>query len=752
MKLNNFIKKNRKKGIFVIIMITFFFSLIIFSNGLKYEFDEEDFLPSNEVVMENERILKEYTNEYLIPILVISKDGNVLLKNALLEMLHMEKNLYERFAVEPVSVADIISLAMLSLSNQTNTTYEKRMEIINELSDEDIAKFINSRFFPSTYLSFLLSKDFDGKKAEACVIKFSLNGSLIRDEGAAMENESIVRKIVEQKYKHIEAHVLGARIISDEISRANNKSISILLPLSFLLVIIVLTIVHRNVIDTFLSLLALGFAIIWVMGLASLINYHLNPVTTSIPVLLVGLGIDYGIHIRRRINEEGIEGLKSVFPPLLLSATTTSIAFLSNISSSIPLMKEFGILASFGIFSCFLIMIFFMSYGRKRREKKRIIKFLALKIERAGKIITVAAIAITALMLIFSTSIEAEFDMTDFLPKKLEISRNVGYLLNNFEAAEGEEAIIILKENMTKPGNLLSLYHIEESIKDDKFVTGEILSILSLMEDYAKKTVYDVRYNESFAKIYHMYFDNGKVKDNVSWKGIKLLYDTLYSIAPNDVKRVLHPDYKESLIRISTDTGKKEENIKILYTELKNDMNGSRGIITGGIISSYVILKEFRNSQLKSLFITAIVSFLILELVFLWRGKSIALGIIAVLPVIFSAIWITGSMALLGIPLTVMTITVASLAVGLGIDYSIHITYHFMQHRSIVKTISSTGIALLGSALTTIAAFSLLSFSLLPPLQQFGVSIAIAISYNFFLCVFVLPAMLQEKYLFPRLK
>jgi len=192
------------------------------------------------------------------------------------------------------------------------------------------------------------------------------------------------------------------------------------------------------------------------------------------------------------------------------------------------------------------------------------------------------------------------------------------------------------------------------------------------------------------------------------------------------------------VIRISTNTEKKEKNVNILYKELQNDLNGSNGSITGGIISSYIILKEFRNSQLKSLIITILVSFFILGIIFFKIEKSLSLAIISIIPVLFSAIWIIGTMALLNIPLTMTTITVASLAVGLGIDYSIHMTYRFIHSREIIKTISSTGVALLGSALTTIAAFSLLSFSLLPPLRLFGISIAIAIFYSFILCVFIL--------------
>lgn len=729
MSIGDFIIKNRKKFLILIICITIFF-ISILSKGIKYEFEEESFLPENEVVKANERILKEYTKEYLVPILIKSKSGNVLNKSNLIEILIIEKKLYENFSVMPISIADIII---------TNATYEEKIKIIKKLSDKNITQIISLPFFKK-YASLFLSKDFNGKEAKATIIKFGLNGSLIKNRKYALENESKISAIIGDNYKYIEVSVLGLRSIAKQIMDANNKSLIILLPLSFILVVIILIFVFGNFKDVIISLLALALAIIWMIGFGCLLDFTFNPLLTSIPVLLVGLGIDYGIHIKKKIEESGIDGVDKVAMALFLSAFTTSIAFLSNTSSTIQSLKQFGILSSFGIFSCLFIMLFFMTTEKEKKKKRK--KELEIKIahfiKRNKKIIATLTFILTLIFSFFALSIKAEFDMLDFLPKEMKVTHDIEYLLENFKAAEGEEAIIVIKGDVLEPSIFKKIHNIEENLGDDKYVVKEgILSISSLMEDYAD--VYGIRYNKSFSLLYKKYFENGLPKENTTRENIRELYDLLYRINPYDVKRILHEGYDECIIRIPTNTQKEEKNIKILYKELKEDCND--GLITGGIITSYIILKELRRSQINSLMITILISFIILESIFIRKKKLI--GIISLSPVIISAIWIIGTMSLLNIPLTITTITVASLAVGLGIDYSIHMTYSFIREKDMIKCISSTSIALFGSALTTIASFSLLSFSFLPPLKIFGISIAIAISYSFLLCVFVLPIFLE---------
>ncbi|RLF48418.1 MAG: hypothetical protein DRN10_02690 [Thermoplasmata archaeon] len=137
-------------------------------------------------------------------------------------------------------------------------------------------------------------------------------------------------------------------------------------------------------------------------------------------------------------------------------------------------------------------------------------------------------------------------------------------------------------------------------------------------------------------------------------------------------------------------------------------------------------------------------------MIFYLRDKSVMLGIITAIPIIFCVSWILGSMYLLGISLNVMTITIASLTVGLGVTYAIHISHRFVEEvekngdieKAAHRAVNSTGVSLFGAAATTIAGFALLSFSLMPPLQQFGEMTALTILYAFISAVFILPSFL----------
>ncbi|RLF44380.1 MAG: hypothetical protein DRN17_04560, partial [Thermoplasmata archaeon] len=273
---------------FLIFCITIIFLSIIVTRGIHYEFEEENFLPENETVKANEEVLNEYTNEYMIPALVKSKDGNILNKTDLLEILYMEKRIYESTGAEPLSVADII--ASVFLSSNISIDYEEKIKGIENISNEDIIKLFNFPFFPKGIVSILLSKDFDEKNitAEATVIKVSLNGSLYKDDERALEEERKVKEAAGGSYEFIEPYILGGKLIEEEILQISTESLSIILLLSILFVIIVLFLIYRSILDVVLSLLSLAIAIIWTYGFASALNYSLNPLTMAIPVLLTG--------------------------------------------------------------------------------------------------------------------------------------------------------------------------------------------------------------------------------------------------------------------------------------------------------------------------------------------------------------------------------------------------------------------------------------------------------------------------------
>jgi predicted RND superfamily exporter protein len=140
----------------------------------------------------------------------------------------------------------------------------------------------------------------------------------------------------------------------------------------------------------------------------------------------------------------------------------------------------------------------------------------------------------------------------------------------------------------------------------------------------------------------------------------------------------------------------------------------------------------------------------VLLVAFRYTNGSASLGAVTLTPVLLGLSWILGVMYVLDIPFSFATATIGSIAIGLGVDYAIHMSERYryeLDRRDDVRTaleasVVGTGGALLGSAVTTAGGFGVLAFSLVPVMQQFGLVIAVAISFAFLASVLVLPSLL----------
>jgi len=257
---------------------------------------------------------------------------------------------------------------------------------------------IISEAFPlEDILDFLLSKDYDlqTQTAEKSLMTISTKTDVSEDR--SLEVEKKVKELAsDTETGQTDLRILGDALVNEEINEASGRNIAILMPIAFGFVIVVLAVMYRNVTDTVLNLISLVMAIIWVYGIGVLLNLNLgNPMMTTVPVLIIGLGIDYGIHYTSRYREELKEGKgvaeavsksgATVGFAILLTTITTVVGFMSNLASNISVIRDFGILCSVGIVSAFILMLTFFPAAKTlidRRRKKR--EFRKLWITRIG--------------------------------------------------------------------------------------------------------------------------------------------------------------------------------------------------------------------------------------------------------------------------------------------------------------------------------------------------------------------------------
>jgi predicted RND superfamily exporter protein len=221
--------------------------------------------------------------------------------------------------------------------------------------------------------------------------------------------------------------------------------------------------------------------------------------------------------------------------------------------------------------------------------------------------------------------------------------------------------------------------------------------------------------------------------------------------------QVLNPPgsggYQTALFAIQTQAG--EDGV----TQLRDgvhaafapvEANGDAATPTSEAIIGDVVVTTLRNSQVSSLLLTLGAALLLLIVNFWFEVRRPFLGLITTIPVGLVVLLAFGIMAALGIPFGPVTATIAAMAIGIGIPYMIHITHRYEEDRArlegadeaIHSTLTFTGGALAGSAITTIAGFGILVVSSTIPFRQFGFVTAYTILLALLAAVLILPSYL----------
>ena len=231
-------------------------------------------------------------------------------------------------------------------------------------------------------------------------------------------------------------------------------------------------------------------------------------------------------------------------------------------------------------------------------------------------------------------------------------------------------------------------------------------------------------------------------------------------LGSSEIQMVLYKTnsrYTATIIRYYLDAsfqlegGNLQDDLELLNKEINEDI-AAYGDATAVATGNSIIQLSITTSLTSSQFVTTGISLVLAAFVLILVYRKPTLGLIAMIPVSISIIWILGTMYYFGYILDVMTVTVTSITIGIGIDYAIHAIERFRLvadktgdiEKAVCETISHTGGALLIAALTTALAFGILVLAPIPPEQRFGIILAIMITYSFLTSVLFLPLFLAR--------
>lgn len=543
----------------------------------------------------------------------------------------------------------------------------------------------------------------------------------------------------------------GSPMLVTYISDLMKRDLTRLLPIAFVLIAIILFLSFRSISGVVLPLLTSVIAIVWSLGIMGLLGFSMSMISNNIPIILLAVSSAYTIHVINRINQlretnntNAVSiALAYVMVPVILAATTTMIGFVSFIFGAyLEMIVDFGIFTALGtLFACVLSIFFvpaimevFKPKGKSRHAKKSNNSFLSNKILKPLYLLvsnhSKSVISVWVILIVISIfgvfSIKRSVDIQEYF-KKGNLARQAENIM--VEKFGGTKPVFVLfKGNMQSPEVLKKMIQTAEYMEKspDIYTSTSIADLISEI-NFAITGIREIP--EDINQIEQLWFllDGNEV-----------------------MQRLVSEDLTEGIIISkfkSPDNQAKKEFSHYMKTFIDTNSSEECQIeITGMPFVDITMDQSLINSQLGSISIAIIFVIFIVGLIL----RSFLSGIYATIPIIAAIIILFGVMGITGISLNIATVLVASVALGIGIDYSIHIISHFNHslkktenfQKAIEESIIVSGKAIIINVFAVSVGFLVLVFSDMVPLQYFGVLIALSMLSSGLGALTLLPAIL----------
>jgi hydrophobe/amphiphile efflux-3 (HAE3) family protein len=795
-------------------------------------------------------------NTMVAQIVVRDKGGDVLTRKSLLRSLRLQRELRQTESINEtlrekrgiVGMENIVATvayaqdvrgehasamnADVGSTNATNgstasargqdgralsPTLEEQIEALESRSPEEVKALLQHILARNTNVMGVDPYKFLPTEYEPGTIHANARITVVFQEDRSGPNEApqkaydaqvTIASLIEERFDN--AFVFGQGIIDDASSRAIGDSFIIITPIALILLLVVLSVAYRDLVDVLISVFGIAIVMLWYVGIQGWLGIPSSSILIAVPFLLIGLSIDYSLHVVMRYREarEGSldtddksighrdpssamgVGVTEVVLALAAAAFTTAIGFLSNYVSPLGSLQDFAILSAAGIVAMFVVFTALVPavklelerlldrLGRERRKSatgvesgwmNRILSGTATLSRRTPAVIIVISLLVASAGVYGATGIDTEFNQADFLPEDApdwmeslpepfapsdyDVRANLEYLSDHFrQRGQGSEAQILIHGNVTYPTLLTTIDDVTQETNRKGTIdirpdgTAAIESPVTVLRTVADE-------NETVATAIRRHDSDG---DGLPDRDVTAIYDLLFEVAPDRASSVLHREngsYVSARLTVGVQSDASAQSVASDVREVTTtiDQNAPvRATATGGPVITAVVQSALFETLVKGFAITLGVILAFLVGLYWWRHRAPGLGVVIVLPVLVALAWLLGTMSVLDIPFNSETVVITSLAIGLGVDYSIHLSERFVDERARQNSLESalsaaltgTGGALLGSAVTTACGFGVLALALSPPLHRFGTVTGLSIVYAFVACVTVLPSLL----------
>ena len=589
-----------------------------------------------------------------------------------------------------------------------------------------------------------------------------------------------VREVMERHHDAGSLVLGGVSMIADDmITFIRNDLVTFGLGV-FVFLVAMLAIVFRAIRWVVLPLASCFFAGLSMMGLLGLAGWQVTVISSNFISLMLILTMSMNVHLvvrhRQLVRdhpelahpERVLMTMQKMFWPCLYTALTTILAFGSLVLSSIKPVIDFGWMMSLGLVVTFAVsFLLFPSLlavlgPAQKGESASVpgLKFTATLSRitaQRGRLVITTSLALAILGGIGITRLEVENSFINYFGKDTEIYRGLKLIDRELGGTTPLDVIVrfepepeIAATDESDDDLALLLGSVSQGDPVDYWFTPRKIKTVSMVHDFLESR-YGVGQVLSLASLI-------RVGESIS----KAPFDTfelavLYKRMPDDLKAALLSPYvsiERDEVRLTARIRDSLPDLRrnVLLQEIQSGLEKELNLEPEAFqVSGLVVLY---NNMLQSLFSSQIMSLgvvmLGIALMLLILFRSLRLAVIGIAPNLLAAAIILGVMGWARIPLDMMTITIASITLGIAVDNSIHYIYRFRSEigrvGDYVETLhychANIGRAIFYTAITIIAGFSILVLSNVLPTIYFGVFTALGMAMALLASLTLLPRLI----------
>ena len=568
----------------------------------------------------------------------------------------------------------------------------------------------------------------------------------------------------------------GAMIAHDTIKMIQQDLFTFGVAVFFMFVLI-LSLIFKQFRWVAIPLISACLSALFTTGLISWMGWKVTVVSANFIALLMIIGISLTVHLVVRYREitsrfndlthsEALKRtLSQMFLPCLYTALTTMVAFASLIISDIRPIIDFGLLMVLSIFIAFTVsFIFFGSLASLMKKNTKDTKvdyssgfttWINSLVVRFKNVILIISLIGFILSLVGINKLSVENKFIDYFKPTTEIYQGLSLIDKKLGGTAPLDIIISAPQTAPTTND-----EFEEDFDDFGIETEEYgywfnsqnLSYLEEIHDYleARPEIGKVLSVSSAIKLAEI--AKGEKLDDLELA-------LLRKVLPDDINNQLLSSYiseDDNQVRLSARVIESMDglNRKNLIDEVKNDLIQNYELSEEQFYLSgiSVIYNNLLQSLFQSLIGSLTIVFSAIFIMFIILFRSLYMALIAMIPNLLSASSVLGIIGWSGIPLDIMTVTVAAISIGIGVDNTIHYVHRFLKEYELQKNYdlaiknshATIGRAMFYTSLTIVLGFMILVSSNFNPSVFFGIFTSFSMIVAILAALMLLPVLIRH--------